>query len=89
MAGLSKHRGRGSEFAPPGRAAQRSIRPAGSHSFEVRRKAVLLRMEKGFPVELVDHEVGVGPSILSKWLKVYGKQGEVGLLSHAGRRGSP
>ena len=63
-------------------AARRSTRPhAHSHSFEVRRKAVQLCLEEGFPVEQVAREMGVGHSTLGKWVRVYRAQGEAGLQS--------
>ncbi|HEX2714327.1 MAG TPA: IS481 family transposase [Candidatus Acidoferrales bacterium] len=74
---------------PPRGAARRSIRPHPySHSFEVRRKAVQLCLEESFPTKQVAREMGVGLSTLSKWVRVYREQGEAGLQTQPGRRGS-
>jgi transposase InsO family protein len=65
------------EPQPPRGLARR----IGKHPFEVRLKAVKLRLEEGFPAELIAHELGVGQSTLSAWTKRYREQGEVGLRS--------
>ena len=56
-----------------GRRARRL--PGHSHPFEVRRKAVQLCLEEGFPVPQVAREMGVGRSTLTKWIKLYRDQG--------------
>ena len=66
------------------RAARRAVRPhAYSHPFELRRKAVQLCLEEGFPVEQVRRERGVGLSTLGAWVRVYRAQGKVGLQAKA------
>ena len=59
-----------------GGAAVNSSALAHSHSFEVRRKAVQLCLEEGFPVEQVAREMGVGHSTLGKWLRVCAPRGK-------------
>lgn len=82
MERISKGQGKRKRTHPPRGAARRSTRPhAHSHSFEVRRKAVQLCLEEGFPVEQVAREMGVGHSTLGKWVRVYRAQGEAGLQS--------
>jgi transposase InsO family protein len=74
---------------PPRGAARRTNGPhAHSHPFEVRHKAVQLCLEESFPTQQVAREMGVGLSTLSKWVRVYREQGEAGLQSQSGRRGS-
>jgi transposase len=66
----------------PGGVGRRARRlPGHSHPFEVRRKAVQLCLEEGFPVPQVAREMGVGRSTLTKWIKLYRDQGEAGLQS--------
>ena len=66
----------------PGGVGRRTKRlPGHSHPFEVRRKAVQLCLEEGFPVPQVAREMGVGRSTLTKWIKLYRDQGEAGLQS--------
>ena len=61
-------------------AARRKSGPrAHSHPYEVRRKAVQLCLEEGFPVRQEAREMGVGLSTLGKWVRIYREQGEVGL----------
>ncbi len=87
MEGASEVEGKRKRTRPPRGAAQRTIRPhAYSHPFEVRRKAVQLCLEEGFPTERVAHEMGVGLSTLSHWVRVYRTQGEAGLQPRSGRR---
>src|SRR5512147_1706936 len=52
---------------------------AHPYPFEVRRKAVQLCLEEGFPVEQVARELGVGVSSIALWLRAYRAQGEAGL----------
>jgi transposase InsO family protein len=74
----------------PGGVGRRARRlPGHSHPFEVRRKAVQLCLEEGFPVPQVAREMGVGRSTLTKWIKVYRDQGEAGLQSKPIRRNRP
>jgi transposase len=74
----------------PSGGARGSIHPhAHSHPFEVRRKAVQLCLEEGFPVERVAQEMGVGRSTLSKWVRAYRAQGEAGLQSKPTPLGRP
>ena len=73
---------------PPRGAARRPDRPhAHAHWLEVRRKAVQLCLEEGFPVERVAREMGVGRSTLDKWVKLYREQGEASLQSRARQAG--
>src|SRR5574342_819331 len=66
------------------RAARRGVRPhAYSHPFELRRKAVQLCLEEGFPVKQVARELGVGFSTLGAWVRRYHGQGEAGLQGKA------
>src|SRR5574341_1198582 len=71
------------------RAARRAVRPhAYSHPFELRRKAVQLCLEEGFPVKQVARELGVGFSTLGAWVRRYRAQGEVGLQGKGRPRSS-
>jgi len=82
-----KKRKKGKRSRPPRGAARRAIPPhVYSHPFEVRRKAVQLGLEEGFPTERVAGEMGVGLSPLSHWVRVYREQGEAGLPPQPGRR---
>ena len=66
------------------RAARRAVRPhAYSHPVELRRKAVQLCLEEGFPVKQVARELGVGFSTLGAWVRRYRAQGEAGLQGKA------
>jgi len=49
------------------------------HPVELRRKAVQLCVEEGFPVEQVARDLRVGLSTLGKWIRTYRTQGEAGL----------
>ena len=74
----------------PGGVGRRARRlPGHSHPLEVRRKAVQLCLEEGFPVPQVAREMGVGRSTLTKWIKLYRDQGEAGLQSKPKRRNRP
>ena len=89
MEGTNEVQGERKRARPPRGAARRSIRPhPHSHPFEVRRKAVQLCLEEGFPVERVAREMGVGLSTLSKWVRVYREQGEGGLQAQPRRASS-
>ena len=82
MKGQKKVRGKRKENRPPRGAAGETIcPPVHGHAFEVRRKAVQLCLEESFPVQRVAHEMGVGFSTLSKWVRLYREQGEAGLQS--------
>jgi transposase InsO family protein len=88
MESIGKVQGKRKRSRVPRGTARRSIRPhVHSHPFEIRRKAVQLCLEEGFPVEQVVREMGVGRSTLSKWVRVYRAQGEAGLQSQPTRRG--
>src|SRR6516165_2105236 len=90
MEETKKVQGKRRRTRPPRGAARRTGRPhAHSHSFEVRRKAVQLCLEEGFPTERVAREMGVGLSTLSHWVRVYRAQGEGGLQPQPGRRNRP
>ena len=66
------------------KAARRAVRPhTHSHPFELRRKAVQLCLEEGFPVKQVARELGVGFSTLGAWVRRYRAQGEAGLQGKA------
>ncbi len=74
------------------RGPRKATRRAGGahphvHPFEVRRKAVQLCLEEGFPVEQVARELGVGFSTLGAWVRRYRAQGEAGLQAKPTRRG--
>jgi len=56
---------------------------------EVRRKAVQLCVEESFPLERVAHEMKVGRSTLSKWVRLYRAQGEAGLQAKPRRPSRP
>jgi transposase-like protein len=61
MEGISEVPGKRKKTRPPRGAARRSIHAhVHSHPFEVRRKAVQLYLEEGFPPELIAREMGVG-----------------------------
>jgi transposase InsO family protein len=64
------------ETQPPRGLARRRV---WAHPFELRLKAVKLRLEEGFPLELVARELGVGYSTISAWVKRYREHGEQGL----------
>jgi hypothetical protein len=54
MEGISQVEGKRKRTRSPRRAGERAARPhAHSHPFEIRRKAVQLCLEEGFPVERV------------------------------------
>ena len=58
------------------------------HALDVKRRAVKLYVEDGFPAEVVAEELGVGHSTLSTWAKRYREQGEAA-LQPAGHPGRP
>jgi transposase InsO family protein len=62
---------------PPRGLSRRDGRP--SYSFEIRLKAVKLRLEEGFPTALIIREMGIGPSTLAEWVRCYRREGEAGL----------
>ena len=70
------------EPQPPRGLARR----VGNHSFELRRKAVKLRLEEGFPTELIARELGIGKSTLAAWVQRYRQHGEAGLQPLMGGR---
>ena len=88
MEGVNEVQEKRKKTRPPRGAARRSDCPhPHSHPFEIRRKAVQLCLEEGFPVEQVAREMGVGQSTLSKWVRLYRDQGEAGLKSKPRGRG--
>jgi transposase InsO family protein len=90
MEGTSEGQGERKGTRRPGGMGRRAKRlPGHSHPFEIRRKAVQLCLEEGFPVPQVAREMGVGRSTLTKWLKLYRDQGESGLQSQPIRRKRP
>jgi transposase InsO family protein len=89
MESTKKVQGKRKRTRPPRGAARRKSRlQAHCHPYEIRRKAVQLCLEEGFPVRQVAREMGVGLSTLGKWVRVYREQGEAGLKSHPRRSGS-
>ncbi|HKS73533.1 MAG TPA: helix-turn-helix domain-containing protein, partial [Terriglobales bacterium] len=86
MESTKKGQGKKRNRPPRGAAARRKSGPhTHSHPYEIRRKAVQLCLEEGFPAQQVARELGVGLSTLSKWIRVYREQGEAGLESHPRR----
>jgi transposase-like protein len=82
MEGTSKRKGGRKETHPPRGVARRPKRlPGHAHPFELRRRAVQLCLEEGFPVPRVAREMGVGRSTLTSWIRLYRDQGEAGLQS--------
>jgi transposase InsO family protein len=80
MEGKRKGKGERKGTRRPGGVGRRVRRlPGHSHPSEVRRKAVQLCLEEGFPVPQVAREMGVGRSTLTKWIRLYRDQGEAGL----------
>jgi len=51
------------------------------YPYELRLKAVKLRLEDGISPEVISRELGVGTSSLSLWLQKYRQHGEAGLRS--------
>ena len=90
MEGNSEVQGKRKRTRAPrgGRRDGQLGRTLHSHPFELRRKAVQLCLEEGFPVEQVAREMGVGFSTLGKWVRRYRAQGEAGLQAKARRRGA-
>ncbi len=75
------------------RGPRKATRRAGGahphvHPFEVRRKAVQLCLEEGFPVDQGARELGVGFSTLGAWVRRYRAQGEAGLQAKPTGRGT-
>jgi len=63
-----------------GKAKRRAGQSHGHrYPFELRRRAVQLCLEEGFPVEQVARELGVGFSTIGAWVRLYRAQGEAGL----------
>jgi transposase InsO family protein len=80
MEGKRKGKGERKGTRRPGGVGRRVRRlPGHSHPSGVRRKAVQLCLEEGFPVPQVAREMGVGRSTLTKWIRLYRDQGEAGL----------
>ena len=60
-----------------------------AYPYDLRRKAVRLCLEEGFPVDQVARELGVGFSTLGAWVRRYRTQGEAGLQAKARARPKP
>src|SRR3974377_1428554 len=89
MEGHGKVQGKRKRTRALRRAARRARRPPGhSPPGELRRKAVQLCLEEGFPVKQVARDLGVGFSTLGTWVRRYRAQGEAGLQAKV-RRQSP
>src|SRR5512147_2101247 len=56
------------------------------HPVELRRKAVQLCVEEGFPVAQVAQDLHLGLSTLGKWIHTYRTQGAAGLEGKAQQR---
>ena len=71
---------------PPRGLSRRGGRPV--YSFEFRLKAVKLRLEEGFPADLILRELEIGTSTLAEWVRCYRREGEAGLQhpTHSIRR---
>jgi len=59
------------------------------HALEVKRRAVKLYVEDGYPSGVVAEELGVGQSTLNAWAKKYRERGEGAFAPSAPRRGRP
>ena len=89
MESTKKVQGKRKRTRSPRGAARRSSRQhAHCHPVEIRRKAVQLCLEEGFPIRQVAREIRVDLSTLSKWVRVYREQGEGGLESQPRRSNS-
>jgi transposase InsO family protein len=73
---------------PPRGAARRGSQP---YPVALRLKAVKLRLEEGYPLELVAREAGVGQSTLATWIRQYRQHGQAGLQPRIGgtKAGAP
>lgn len=72
--------------APRGASRRNWHRP---YPFEVRLKAVKLRLEEGFDAELIAREVGITAHSLYGWVRSYREYGEAGLRSQPRRAHPP
>lgn len=79
-----KSKGSGSQ-ARPGSRARAKTHP--SYAYEVRRRAVQLYLEEGFPAELVAREIGCSAHSLYEWVRAYREHGEAGLKPKRRNRG--
>jgi transposase InsO family protein len=61
---------------PPRGLSRRGSQP---YPPELRRKLVKLRLEEGYPLQLVAREAGISQSVLSEWIRRYRAHGEAGL----------
>src|ERR1041384_8778669 len=61
---------------PPRGAARRGHQ---IHPPALRLKLVKLRLEEGYPFELLTREAGISQSALSEWIRRYRQHGEAGL----------
>ena len=58
------------------------------YGFELKLRCVKLRLEEGLPVSLLCKEVGVGKSVVHRWVKAYQERGEAGLRDQVRSWGS-
>ena len=80
MDGNGEVQGKRKRARATGKRRRRSRSPhVHAHPVELRRKAVQLCVEEGFPVEQVARDLGIGLSTLGKWIRTYRTQGEAGL----------
>jgi transposase InsO family protein len=84
MEEIRKLEKRHKEPQPPRGLTRRGGR---KHPFELRLKAVKLRLEEGFPPELIARELGIGISTLAEWVRRYRQLGEQGLKPASVGRG--
>ena len=85
MDGNGEVQGKRKRARATGKRRRRSRGPhVHAHPVELRRKAVQLCGEEGFPVEQVARDLGIGLSTLGKWIRTYRTQGEAGLQAKGG-----
>ena len=58
------------------------------YGFELKLRCMKLRLEEGLPVSLLCKEVGVGKSVVHRWVKAYQERGEAGLRDQVRSWGS-
>src|SRR5512145_1926200 len=84
MDGNGEVQGKRKRARATGKRRRRSRGPhVHAHPVELRRKAVQLCVEEGFPVEQVARDLRIGLSTLGKWIRTYRTQGEAGLEAKA------
>lgn len=71
------------------RSLGKSSHPRVRHTFDLKRRAVKLYLEDGYPADLVAEELGVGFSTLGAWARRYRERGEAGLQPATRRKGTP